>query len=187
MKTPYARIIPCLDVKDGRLVKGVHFVGLRDVADPAEMAAAYSQAGADELVFLDITATVEGRKTTLETVARTAEKTSIPLTVGGGIRELADVEALVKVGAKRVSINSAAVRRPEFVREVAQAYGAETVVVAIDTRSNASLPSGFEVMVDGGRTPTGLRRGGLGERGGAPRRRAAAADQHGRRRHSGRL
>jgi cyclase len=155
VKTPYAKIIPCLDVKDGRLVKGIHFVGLRDVADPAEMADAYSRAGADELVFLDITATVEGRKTTLEAVARTAKRTSIPLTVGGGIRELADVEALLKVGAARVSINTAAVRRPDLVREVAQAFGKEAVVVAIDTRRNAAMPSGFEVMVSGGQAPTG--------------------------------
>jgi len=155
LKTDYARIIPCLDVKDGRLVKGIHFAGLRDVADPAEMAEVYSRAGADELVFLDITATVEGRKTTLETVARTASRTTIPLTVGGGIRELADVEALLKVGAARVSINTAAVRRPELVREVAAAFGKDAVVVAIDTQRNASLPSGFEVMVGGGQMPTG--------------------------------
>ena len=142
-------------MKDGRLVKGVHFVGLRDVADPAEMAEAYSRAGADELVFLDITATVEGRKTTLETVARTAKRTTIPLTVGGGIRELADVAALLDVGAARVSINTAAVRRPQLIREVAQAYGRDAVVVAVDTRRNASLPSGFEVMVGGGQTATG--------------------------------
>ena len=155
MKTDYARIIPCLDVKDGRLVKGIHFAGLRDVADPAEMAEAYSRAGADELVFLDITATVEGRQTTLDTVARTAKRTTIPLTVGGGIRTLADVEALLKVGAAHVSINSAAVRRPELVREVAQAFGKDVLVVAIDTRRNSSLPSGFEVMIGGGQTPTG--------------------------------
>ncbi len=155
MKTEHARIIPCLDVKDGRLVKGVHFVGLRDVADPAEMAEVYSRSGADELVFLDITATVEGRKTTLEAVARAARRTTIPLTVGGGIREVADVRALLDVGARRVSVNTAAVRRPELIEEVATAFGKEAVVVAVDTRRNPALPSGFEVMVGGGRKETG--------------------------------
>lgn len=156
MKTQYARIIPCLDVKDGRLVKGVNFVSLRDVADPAEMAEVYSRAGADELVFLDITATVEGRKTTLEAVARTAERTTIPLTVGGGIGRVSDAEALLRMGAARVSINTAAVRRPELIRELAAAFGSDAVVVAIDTRRDSSLPSGFEVMVGGGKTPTGV-------------------------------
>lgn len=151
----YARVIPCLDVKAGRLVKGVHFVDLVDVADPAETAEVYSRGGADELVFLDITATVEGRKTTLDAVSRTAARIEMPLTVGGGIRDLSDVEALLKAGATRVSVNSAAIRRPLFVKEVAETYGSDRLVVAIDTRRNPALPSGFEVVIDGGRTPTG--------------------------------
>ena len=151
----FARVIPCLDVKNGRLVKGVHFVDLVDVADPAEMGEVYSRGGADELVFLDITATVEGRKTTLDAVKRTASRIEVPLTVGGGIRDLSDIEALLDAGATRVSINSAAVRRPTLVKEVAERYGSDRLVVAIDTRRNDSLPSGFEVVIDGGRTPTG--------------------------------
>lgn len=155
MTVEYARVIPCLDVKGGRLVKGVHFVDLVDVADPAETAEAYSRGGADELVFLDITATVEGRKTTLDAVSRTAATIGVPLTVGGGIRDLADVDTLLKAGATRVSVNSAAIRRPLFVKEIAETYGSDRLVVAIDTRRNQALPSGFEVVVDGGRTPTG--------------------------------
>jgi len=152
----YRRIIPCLDVKDGRLVKGVHFVELQEVGDPAEAGAAYSEAGADELVFLDITATVEGRKTLLDAVRRTAERISVPLTVGGGIGSAEDIQALLDVGASKVSINTAAVRRPEFVKEAAEQFGSEKVVVAIDTRASSEVPSGFEVVVSGGREPTGL-------------------------------
>ncbi len=151
----YRRIIPCLDVKDGRLVKGVNFVRLRDLGDPAETAAAYSGAGADELVFLDITATVEGRKTTLETVRLTAERVSIPLTVGGGVRENSDIEKLLAAGASRVSINTAALNRPALLQEAAGVFGRERIVVAIDTRKNRELPSGFEVMAAGGTKPTG--------------------------------
>lgn len=151
----FVRIIPCLDVKDGRLVKGVHFVDLRDVADPAEMGAAYSKAGADELVFLDITATVEGRKTMLDAVKRTAKRITVPLTVGGGIRETADIRALLDAGASRVSINTAAVRNPALIEEAAGGFGSDAIVVAIDTRKNETMPSGFEVMVSGGTKPTG--------------------------------
>jgi len=151
----FVRIIPCLDVKDGRLVKGVHFVDLRDVADPAEMGAAYSKAGADELVFLDITATVEGRKTMLDAVKRTAKRITAPLTVGGGIRETADIRAVLKAGASRVSVNTAAVRNPTLIEEAADAFGSDAIVVAIDTRKNEAMPSGFEVMVSGGTKPTG--------------------------------
>jgi imidazole glycerol-phosphate synthase subunit HisF len=154
--TDYIRVIPCLDVKDGRLVKGVHFVDLIDVADPAEMAQAYTEAGADELVFLDITATVEGRATMLEAVRRTSSRCGVPLTVGGGIRELSDIEAVLDAGASRVSINTAAVRSPRLVADAAAKFGSQTLVVAIDTRKNPSLPSGFEVVVSGGTTPTGL-------------------------------
>lgn len=152
----YRRIIPCLDVKDGRLVKGIHFVALKDVGDPAENAAVYSEAGADELVFLDITATLEGRKTLMDAVRRTIERISVPLTVGGGIGSIQDIEALMDVGTSKVSINTAAVRNPEFVQEAAAAFGREKIVIAIDTRTSSDVPSGFEVVVSGGTKPTGI-------------------------------
>ena len=152
----YKKIIPCLDVKDGRLVKGVHFVELKEVGDPAEAAAAYSEAGADELVFLDITATVEGRKTMVDAVKRTAEGISVPLTVGGGIASTDDMQRLFDVGAAKVSVNTAAVRNPDLVQEAAEKFGSKKITVAIDTRKNDSLPSGFEVMVRGGREPAGI-------------------------------
>lgn len=152
----YRRIIPCLDVRDGRLVKGVNFVDLKDVGDPAESSAAYSEAGADELVFLDITATIEKRKTLIDAVKRTVERISVPLTVGGGIRSIQDIQDLMEVGVSRVSINTAAVRNPDFVKEAARKFGSEKIVIAIDTRSSSQIPSGFEVMVSGGREPTGI-------------------------------
>jgi imidazole glycerol-phosphate synthase subunit HisF len=152
----YRRIIPCLDVKDGRLVKGVNFVDLKDVGDPAENAAAYSAAGADELVFLDITATIEKRKTLLDAVARTVSRISIPLTVGGGIGGIADIEGLMDVGVSKISINTAAVRRPEFVEEAAKRFGSQRVTVAIDTRQSTAMPSGFEVVVRGGTEGAGI-------------------------------
>ena len=152
----YRRIIPCLDVKDGRLVKGVNFVDLKDVGDPAENGAAYSKAGADELVFLDITATVEKRKTLVDAVKRTVERIFVPLTVGGGIRSIQDIEDLIEVGVARVSINTAAVRTPDFVKDTAKKFGSEKIVIAIDTRSSSKIPSGFEVMVSGGTEPTGI-------------------------------
>lgn len=152
----YRRIIPCLDVKHGRLVKGVNFVNLKDVGDPAENAAAYSQAGADELVFLDITATLENRKTLLEAVKRTVERISVPLTVGGGINSCQAIEELLKLGVSKVSMNTAAVRRADLVREASEQFGSEKITVAIDTAQNADLPSGFEVMVKGGTTGTGI-------------------------------
>lgn len=152
----YRRIIPCLDVKNGRLVKGVNFVDLKDVGDPAENAAAYSAAGADELVFLDITATLEKRKTLLDAVARTVGRISIPLTVGGGIGTIADIEALMDVGVSKISINTAAVRRPQFVEEAAKRFGSERVTVAIDTRQSNAMPSGFEVVVRGGTEGAGI-------------------------------
>jgi len=152
----YRRIIPCLDVKDGRLVKGVNFVRLKDVGDPAENAAAYSAAGADELVFLDITATVEKRKTLLDAVKRTVEKTTVPLTVGGGIADCKAIEELLNMGASGISINTAAVKNPDFVKEAASEFGSDKITIAIDTNSNSSLPSGFEVMVAGGTTGTGI-------------------------------
>ena len=152
----YRRIIPCLDVKDGRLVKGVHFVEIKDVGDPAENAAAYDQAGADELVFLDITATLEGRKTMLEGVKRTIAGISIPLSVGGGVASLQDVETLLNAGVARASINTAAVRNPSLIKEAADKFGSDKIVVAIDTRTSSQAPSGFEVVVSGGTKGTGI-------------------------------
>jgi cyclase len=152
----YRRIIPCLDVKDGRLVKGVHFVELKDVGDPAEIGAKYAAEGADEIVFLDITATVEKRKTMVEVVRRTAKGITVPLAVGGGIKSIQDIEDLLEAGASKVSINTAAVRNPNLIKEASQKFGSKCVVVAIDTRKSDSLPSGFEVMVSGGREGTGI-------------------------------
>jgi len=152
----FRRIIPCLDVKDGRLVKGVNFVDLKDVGDPAENGEAYSKAGADELVFLDITATIEKRKTLIDAVKRTVEQISVPLTVGGGIRTIQDIQELMDIGVSKVSINTAAVKNPNFVKEAAKEFGSDKIVVAIDTRSSKNLPSGFEVMINGGRKPTGI-------------------------------
>jgi len=152
----YRRIIPCLDTRDGRLVKGVNFVNIRELGDPAEAGKAYSDAGADELVFLDITATIEGRKTLLDAVRRTVRGISIPLTVGGGIRSVQDMQELFDLGVTRVSINTAAVRRPELIREAADRFGSDRITVAIDTRRNAAMPSGFEVMVRGGTEGAGI-------------------------------
>ncbi|HIE28879.1 TPA: imidazole glycerol phosphate synthase subunit HisF [Candidatus Poribacteria bacterium] len=152
----YRRIIPCLDVKDGRLVKGVHFVDLKDVGDPAENGAAYSEAGADELVFLDITATLENRKTMIDAVKRTVERISIPLTVGGGIGSIQDIQDLMDIGVSKVSINTAAVHNPDFVKKAAAEFDSEKIVVAIDTRSSSQVPSGFEVVVSGGTKPVGI-------------------------------
>lgn len=152
----YRRIVPCLDVKDGRLVKGVHFVDLKDVGDPAEIGARYSAEGADEIVFLDIAATVEKRKTMVEVVRRTAKGITVPLAVGGGISSIEGIEELLDAGASKVSINTAAVRNPDFVAEAARKFGSERVVIAIDTRENSLLPSGFEVMIRGGREGAGI-------------------------------
>jgi cyclase len=152
----YRRIIPCLDTKDGRLVKGVNFVDLKEIGDPAEAAAAYSAAGADELVFLDITATVEKRRTLLDAVRRTVARTTVPLTVGGGIKTCKDIEELLAAGVAKVSINTAAVLRPEFVTEAADEFDTEAITVAIDTRKSKEMPSGFEVMINGGRKGAGI-------------------------------
>jgi len=152
------RIIPCLDVKDGRVVKGVNFVGLRDAGDPVEVAARYDREEADELTFLDITASHEARPIILDVVARTAERVFMPLTVGGGIRELADIRALLNAGADKVSINTAAVERPELVAEAALRFGSQCIVVAIDAKrvpGPSSEPPRFEVYTHGGRRPTG--------------------------------
>ena len=142
------RIIPCLDVKDGRTVKGINFVNLRDAGDPVELGKAYSEQGADELVFLDITASHEGRKTFIDMVSRVAETVSIPFTVGGGINELADVARLLEAGADKVSLNSAALRNPNLVNEIASHFGSQVCVVAIDARNDAD---GWHCYVNGGR------------------------------------
>jgi cyclase len=148
------RVIPCLDVKDGRVVKGVNFVSLRDAGDPVEQAAIYDAAGADELTFLDITASSDNRDTILDVVSRTAERIFLPLTVGGGIRSTTDMRRLLLAGADKCSINSAAIARPELVREAAQKFGSQCVVVAIDARQSG--PGKWEVFSHGGRTNTGL-------------------------------
>jgi len=147
------RIIPCLDVKAGRVVKGVKFVGLRDAGDPVEVARVYDRDGADELCFLDITASHENRGIILDVVARTAEQIFMPLTVGGGISTTEDIRNLLRAGADKVSINTAAVRQPEFVREAAQRFGSQCIVVAIDAKR---VGDGWEVFTHGGRNPTGI-------------------------------
>jgi cyclase len=153
------RVIPCLDVKDGRVVKGVNFVDLRDAGDPVEAASAYDEAGADELCFLDITASHENRDTIFDVVERTAERCFMPLTVGGGVRKLDDVRKLLEAGADKVSINTAAVKDREFVRAAAEKFGAQCIVVAIDAkRVGAGKARGprFEIFTHGGREPTGI-------------------------------
>ena len=149
------RIIPCLDVKDGRVVKGVNFVNLRDAGDPVEIAEAYDQAGADELVFLDITASSDGRDTVVDMVRRVAEKVFIPFTVGGGIRTVEDFRKLLREGADKISVNSAAIDRPELISEAAEKFGRQCVVVAIDARRRAD-GSGWNVYKHGGRLDTDL-------------------------------
>ena len=148
------RIIPCLDVRDGRVVKGVNFVNIRDAGDPVELARFYSDQGADEIVFLDITATHEARKTVADVVERTAEQVFVPLTVGGGIRTLDDFRELLRAGADKISVNSAAVARPELITEAAERFGSQCVVLAVDARSRGD--GTWEVVVAGGRKPTGL-------------------------------
>lgn len=148
------RIIPCLDVKDGRVVKGVNFVNLRDAGDPVEQAKLYDAAGADELCFLDITASHENRDTIYDVVQRTAEAAFMPVTVGGGVRTVDDIRKLLLAGADKVSINTAAVKRPDFVREAAERFGAQCIVVAIDAKQTG--PEKWEIFTHGGREPTGL-------------------------------
>ncbi len=151
------RVIPCLDVTAGRVVKGVNFVGLRDAGDPVELAARYDAEGADELVFLDITASSDGRDTMVDVVMRTAEQVFIPFTVGGGIRSVGDARTMLRAGADKVSVNTAAVQRPELIGEIAAEFGSQCVVCAIDAkRRPAEQGGGFEVYLHGGRTPTGI-------------------------------
>jgi imidazole glycerol-phosphate synthase subunit HisF len=150
------RVIPCLDVADGRVVKGVRFEGLVDAGDPVESAARYAAQGADEITFLDVTATVEGRGTMLDTVRRTAEQVFVPLTVGGGVRSVADVDALLKSGADKIGVNSAAIARPELLAEIADRFGAQVCVLSLDVLRDPRVPSGFAVTTHGGRTNTGI-------------------------------
>jgi cyclase len=154
------RVIPCLDVDAGRVVKGVNFAGLRDAGDPVELARRYDEQGADELTFLDITASSAGRETTYEVVRRTAEQVFIPLTVGGGVRSVADVDALLRAGADKVGVNTAAVARPALISEIAQRFGNQVLVLSADVRrvrpGGARTPSGFEVTTHGGRQGTGI-------------------------------
>ena len=148
------RIIPCLDVRDGRVVKGVNFVNIRDAGDPVELARYYSDQGADEIVFLDITATSDARDTVADVVERTAAQVFVPLTVGGGIRTLEDFQRLLRAGADKISVNSAAVARPELISEAAERFGSQCVVLAVDARSRGD--GTWEVVVAGGRKPTGI-------------------------------
>ena len=150
------RIIPCLDVMDGRVVKGVNFVNFRDAGDPVKNARFYDDEGADELVFLDITASHEKRDIILDVVAHTAEEVFMPLTVGGGVRTTADIRNLLNAGADKVSLNTAAVNNPEIVREASYMFGSQCIVVAIDAKKTGATPSGFEISIHGGRTMTGI-------------------------------
>ncbi|APF39812.1 imidazole glycerol phosphate synthase subunit HisF [Neomicrococcus aestuarii] len=152
------RVIPCLDVDEGRVVKGVNFEGLRDAGDPLELAKRYNEAGADEITFLDVTASSGDRETTFDVVRRTAEQVFIPLTVGGGVRSVEDVDRLLREGADKASINTAAVKRPEVINEITQRFGSQVLVLSLDARrtDNPDVPSGFEVTTHGGRTGTGM-------------------------------
>jgi cyclase len=153
------RVIPCLDVDAGRVVKGVNFVGLRDAGDPVELARRYDAEGADELTFLDVTASSDSRDTTYEVVSRTAEEVFIPLTVGGGVRGVDDVDRLLRAGADKVGINTAAIHRPELIAEVADRFGAQVLVLSVDARRctrDTTTPSGYEVTTHGGRQGTGI-------------------------------
>ena len=150
-----ARVIPCLDVTDGRVVKGVNFVGLRDAGDPVELARRYDGEGADELVFLDITASSDGRDTMVDVVRRTADEVFIPFTVGGGIRSVGDARRMLRAGADKVSVNTSAFERPELIEEIATEFGTQCVVCAVDARRRTDGADGWEVFLHGGRTPTG--------------------------------
>jgi cyclase len=154
--TVAVRVIPCLDVDTGRVVKGVNFVGLRDAGDPVELARRYDEQGADELTFLDITASSDRRETTYEVVRRTAEQVFIPLTVGGGVRSVADVDALLRAGADKVGVNTAAIARPELLAAIAERFGRQVLVLSVDARRAEGTDSGFEVTTHGGRRGTGI-------------------------------
>jgi len=154
--TVAVRVIPCLDVDAGRVVKGVNFADLRDAGDPVELAAAYDAAGADELTFLDVTASSDDRGTMLDVVRRTAESVFIPLTVGGGVRSVADVDVLLRAGADKVGVNTAAIARPELISEIAARFGNQVLVLSLDVRRGGDTPSGWEVTTHGGRRSAGL-------------------------------
>lgn len=151
-----ARIIPCLDIENGRVVKGVNFVDIKDAGDPVEQARIYGDAGADELCFLDITATIEDRGTILDVVRAVAAEIFIPLTVGGGIRTVDDIRALLDAGADKIAINSTAIKNPDFIREASQKCGSQCIVVAIDAKEKADGSAGWEIFTHGGRNPTGI-------------------------------
>jgi len=150
------KIMPCLDMKDGKVVKGIHFVNLRDAGDPVENAKFYETDGADEIAMLDIAATIEGRKTRLEWVKNVLKNISIPLTVGGGINNLNDIKEILDLGASKISINTAAVKNPDLIREASKKFGKNRVVIAIDGKRNLKMPSGFEVVIKGGTEGTGI-------------------------------
>lgn len=151
-----ARVIPCLDVTNGRVVKGTNFVNLRDAGDPVELAAQYDAEGADELVFLDITASSDGRATMVDVISRTAEQVFIPFTVGGGIRSVEDARRMLRAGADKVSVNTSAVENPRLITEIASEFGSQCVVCAVDAKSRSDGSAGYEVFLHGGRTPTGI-------------------------------
>ena len=178
------RVIPCLDVDAGRVVKGTNFVDIRDAGDPVELAERYDAEGADELVFLDITATHEKRDTMVELARRTADNVFVPFTIGGGIRSVADAQAVLDAGADKISVNSAAVARPELIDELADRLGAQCVVLAIDAKATGDA---WEVFVAGGRTATGRDAVDVGARGHRARGGGDPADEHGSRRHQRRL
>jgi cyclase len=151
-----ARLIPCLDVTNGRVVKGTNFVNLRDAGDPVELAAQYDAEGADELVFLDITASSDGRATMVDVISRTAEQVFIPFTVGGGIRSVEDARRMLRAGADKISVNTSAVENPQLIAEIASEFGSQCVVCAVDAKSRSDGSAGYEVFLHGGRTPTGI-------------------------------
>ena len=181
----YKRVIPCMDVDAGRVVKGTRFIDIRDAGDPVELAAHYDAQGADELVFLDITATSDKRATVVELARRAADDVFVPFTIGGGVREVADAHAVLDAGADKVSVNSAALARPELLDELARVFGAQCVVLAIDAKRRAD--GSYEAYVAGGRTPTGKDAVEWAQRGRGARRGGDPADEHGPRRHPGRL
>ena len=185
--TVAVRVIPCLDVDAGRVVKGVNFVDLRDAGDPVELAAAYDAAGADELVFLDVTASSDGRHTMLDVVRRTAESVFIPLTVGGGVRTVSDVDTLLRAGADKVGVNTAAIARPELIAEIADRFGRQVLTLSLDVRRASTMDSGFEVTTHGGRRGAGLDAVAWARAGVRAGRRGDPAQLHGPRRYQGRV
>ena len=185
--TVAVRVIPCLDVDGGRVVKGVNFANLRDAGDPVELAATYDREGADELTFLDITASSDDRETMYDVVRRTADQVFIPLTVGGGVRSTDDVDRLLRAGADKVALNTAAVARPDLLREAAHRFGAQCVVLSVDARRSPGTASGFEVTTHGGRRGTGIDAVELGAAGRRVRGRGDPAELGGRRRDQSRI